>query len=251
MNSLIITLPSEVSDNSIRRLNEARFEIGNQASEESKKAIGVALDAPGLIRCPDGHMYFNNGGTPGTVPLEQNAIAGTGNMTYWWFATPGSHVLLSAKENIVKLSSTNSVLKGNLSELKYSPRLNELDLGSETEAALTGSIEDISSEVLSSIPLFKVRGPGVYGNISVFSGNESLEQLLINGTDCEGDITSLAACTELTRIRFNNSGVTGNVDDLADGLYSNGKTSGTLTYTYNSSGSAVTYTFSPSGWTKQ
>lgn len=250
MDTLVITLPDAVTDNTIRRLNEVRFEIGPMASEESKKAFGLATTAPGLIRCPDGNMYFNNpGGTPGTVPLHENALSGSGNLTYWWFATPGSHVLVSPKANITQLTSSNSLLKGDFSQLKYSPSLVELDLGQENLAALTGSIEEISQASLDSIPLFKVRGPGVTGNISCLSENTSLEEFVINGSDCTGDITSLAKCVNLERVRYHNSQVVGDMDDLADALFANGKISGTILYTYNSGGSGKTYTFTSEGWT--
>lgn len=250
MNTLLINLPDAVSDGSIRRLNEVRFEIGAMASEESKKAFGLATTAPGLIRCPDGNMYFNNpGGIPGTVPLHENALSGGGILTYWWFATPGSHVLVSPKANITRLTATQSLLKGDFSQLKYSPILVELDVGQENLASLTGSIEDISQASLDSIQLFKVRGPGVTGNIACLSENTNLEEFIINGSDCTGEITALAKCVNLSRVRYHNSQVSGDMDDLADELYANGKTSGTIVYTYNSSGSSKTYTFTAEGWT--
>ena len=252
MNTLLINLPDAVSDGSIRRINEVRFEIGTGASEEAKKAIALAVTAPGKIRCPDGHMYYNNpGGIPGTVPLAENALSGSGNTLYWWFATPGSHVLISPKSNITQLASLTSILKGDFSQLKYTPTLLELDLGQETDPALTGSIEDISQDSLDNITSFKVRGPGVFGNISCLGENTHLENFTINGTDCTGDITSLAKCIALQQVRFNNTLVTGNVDDLADELFANGRVSGTLQHIYDSAGSAVVYTFTSEGWTKE
>lgn len=250
MNTLITKLTDAVTDNTIRRLTEAVFETASFVSDVDKKAIGIATDEAGLIRCPDGHMYYNNSGTPGTVPLPDHTLSGSGSLVYWWFGTPGCHIMISPKAAITKLAASNSALNGDFKELAYSERINELVLGSESVAALTGSIENINQTSLDNISIFTVRGPGVTGNIECLSSNTSLTEFNVPGSDISGNLLELGHATSLTRIRFHGTQIVGTMDDLADELYANGKVSGTVQYIYNSSGSATVYTFTAGGWSK-
>lgn len=240
MNTFKITLQDAVTDPSIRRIDELRFEVPATASSDSKKVIELAMAANGKIRCPDGSMFDAN---PSAAPVAEKVLYGNNNFVYFWFSSPGSHLMISPKSKVYGFRS--STIIGNLSAFKFTDTLRILNASS-----FAGSVGDINQDAIDAMSEFIIHGESVIGNISVFSENETLQTFNVSDTSIEGDILSLSNCIALHILRFHDSHITGDVDDLADAMFANGRTSGTMIYTYNSSGSGTTYTFSDEGWSK-
>lgn len=122
-----------------------------------------------------------------------------------------------------------------------------------------GDVSLVASERIKTLELVSGDELKVTGNIEAFKDSSLLTSLVLFNTDCSGDIGTLGKLTSATRIMFRNSSkVEGEVTDLLDSLFENGKVSGAITISID--GTSATYngqrvsanisaTFSSSGWT--
>ena len=244
MDCLIMSLPAEVSDNTLRKLGEMKMEILSTSTYGKVDLAFKALADRGNARIVAGEgTYFtdsahsaNNGQE--VLELGSNYIVNG----------EGGSLFLGNKQNITNMTLDSGV-KMNLDEIKY---CNELVWLYGKSGTLEGDIANFAG-ITDKLNHFDVRSVNnVYGDLSVFENTSELTLLLLERTKCSGSILNLKDCHNLaTLYLYDTTGVTGDPDDLADAMYDegNGRTSGTLTYTSPSNVRSV-YTFTASGWTK-
>lgn len=98
----------------------------------------------------------------------------------------------------------------------------------------------------------------VYGSIDYFYNADKINTFYTINTELEGDVSSFSHSTSAVNIGLSNSNVSGTLESLFDGMYSNGRHSGSVTAniaktnaTYNGvtpTGNIVA-TFTNDGWT--
>lgn len=285
MDTLITKTPAEVTDKSLPKIDEMTFLVKGLTGVAS-----FAVNAPsqsGYVRI-EGSAYFTD--TTGTQnygktqrydgsPAQLLRIKGDGTDFYLFygnkygivrFSSLGTNVTsISCKSNtfqecnalkhlgvqnigfldgerldmslvrtdhLVMLSATTAV----------SPKVFKMDLSD------LDNIDNMTSITASSF------GSYVTGDLSAFANNAVLTELNLSFNAITGDISSLSKATSMTTLTLtNNPNITGTLESLLDGLYGNGKTSGTLSVgvvetsvTYNGAAvtSVKTATFTFGGW---
>ena len=244
MDCLVMSLPAEVTDTSLRKLGEMKMEI---LSTTTYSEVGLAFKSVpdrGNARIVAGEgTYFTN-----SAHTENNGqeVQELGNN--YIVNGEGGSLFLGNKQNITNMSLVSGV-KLDIEEVKYCDELIWLYGASGT---LEGDIANLSRFANQMVRLDVRSTNNVYGDLSVFSECETLTNLTLERTKCTGSIMNLQNCLSLaTLYLFDTTGATGDPDDLANAMYNGGegRTSGTLTYTSPSNVRSV-YTFAAGGWTK-
>lgn len=70
--------------------------------------------------------------------------------------------------------------------------------------------------------------PNIKGDIAVFKNTPNLTSLVLGNAGIYGDIISFSSCLKLTTLNIPRTNISGNVEDFAQDLYSNGKNSGSI-----------------------
>lgn len=115
-------------------------------------------------------------------------------------------------------------------------------------------IEQISS--LKKFTIFVTPGSGI--TTSTAKELTGLTELTLSTNDIRGEVSDLSTLVNLTSFIARGSAITGDLKDMFDGLYDNGKTSGTLYVNVNSPikyngvvpSSAFSVVFSAGGWSE-
>lgn len=114
------------------------------------------------------------------------------------------------------------------------------------ENGLVDTMAFSGSTTLSSLNL--TSNNKASGNILVFANN-NLTSITIRNTSLEGDIVNLSKCISATTMTLRNTNLYGSIESLVEGLYSNGKASGTIAIEFG--GTNITFhgnTFSTVGY---
>lgn len=121
----------------------------------------------------------------------------------------------------LQIYETEVVLKW----LKDNPYISELILGG---ANIVGNLADIKNTNISNLKIEKTNR--VYGDIDVFANNEEITSLqLIQLHEMKGNIESLQNNLNLIELFVSNSiRISGDINVLAQNLFNNGKTSGSV-----------------------
>lgn len=285
MNTLITKTPAEVTDKSLPKIDEMAFLV--------KGLTGIAsfvVNAPsqsGYVRI-EGSAYFTN--PDGTVdygkvrPYDGSStqlfrIKGDGTDFYLFYGNKYGLIRFSSVGNDAVSISCKSNTFQECDALKYLgvQNIGFLD-GEKLDMSLvrTDHLLTLSASTSVSPKVFKMDlsdldnidnmthilavffDSAVTGDLSAFEDNTALIELDLSFNAITGDISSLSKATSMTTLTLTrNPNITGTLESLLDGLYSNGKTSGTLSIsvvdtsvTYNGAAvtSAKTATFTSSGW---
>lgn len=172
-----------------------------------------------------------------------------------WITGGVTGQLSNVRKNFTVLKLIESQVTGSLEDIGDITTLTGLSLfGSRL---ITGSLEDL--EDLTNLTEISLGyNSNISGSLSDLATLTNLASLsLTTMANVSGTLSSLSTMTALTTLSISNLSVTGAVEDLLDGMVTNGRTSGTLTIsslpsgcTYNGaafSGSKK-FDFSGSGW---
>lgn len=127
----------------------------------------------------------------------------------------------------------------NFDELKFSKNLNNFKAFSGSNT--TGSLSTFNDKI--HMYELCVYGKKTTGTLKDIGNLKEILNLVIDNTNVSGNIKDLSALTKLSKVNISNSlNIEGKLEDFCNGLVSNGKTSGTLSFTGNG---IVTYNNTP------
>lgn len=251
MNMLEIKLPSAVTDGTLKRIDEFEFFVsGAWDSVANNNRLVVRRSQTVTVRIVEGDAFFtdstntqNNGKT---MTLEGN---GTTNL---YISSGSAKILIGDKQYLNTLNfpeGRNVILTG---DINYLPSLGMYYL------TMNKCFFEAQMDVSKYVALSELRIANPSNEIEFrLSDFHVSSTIAITGTKVSllGSVENLSHLKTLTLFRGRVQ--SGAAEDLFDGLFANGKVSGTLTL--DVSGGGVTYngqvingisaTFSPTGWT--
>lgn len=284
MNALITKLPGVVSDDSLMKIDELRVEIESTTGSSNFTTIRTAssYQSGGQVRIVgDETCYFTN--SSGTENYGQIAEYSKVNRTDTFYLKGNSFTLFIGKKydlESISFPSKSAITGGSL---KYSSKLDSFigynlkaksiypladicttslkRLFLATNVEMVGDVEDFAN--VANMTAIELEQSYIGGNMSVFESTTKFTNFKITypktGRKLSGLISALSGNKSMTYLNLTSQDeVTGTLESLLDGLFSNGKVSGNITIhltgtgvTYNSSPitSQKTATFSSSGWT--
>lgn len=251
MKSLITKLNGVASNNELIKLNECsvRFCVSNSATPlEEVSNISFTVDnAPYVNKqkvsvgehllkiSPKSSLTYIRFSDDNIV-VDLSSLKGTGNM-------------LSLKEILQTNTSTyhkGNCYKGDLSDLSDFSNLEKIEF--EGCKGITGNTSDISK--FTNLKVFNGYGTSVdFSDISSLLQLTTLEQLQLGGTGV--NIEPFAVLTRLKVLSCRYAPFSGSIENLAQGMITQGRTQGTLrvtcshsniTYQGNKSDKEVSYT---------
>lgn len=284
MECLTIQLKGSVNDPSLMKMDEIRVAVNATAVTRISidKANGTLSNGGQLRIVGDASCHFTD--STGSSDLGQVANYSTSSVSNNFYVTAGEYTLFIGRKNDIQyilFPSRSNVTGGSF---KYSEKLKffvgyymssdmkvavtellNLDVLQEfycSYAEIYGSLSEFTN--LNNMTKFVVEQCCVGGNVSAFADTTKFTEIKATknskGYDnLEGSITAFAKNKGLTELNLGNqSGVTGAVEDLLDGLHANGKVSGNILLRLRGSGvtkngaaittTDVTATFTSSGW---
>lgn len=279
MSALITTLPESVNNDFLYKIGEFYFDL--DSSSKSKFTLRVsdeyAVPAPGGLRLA-GTPYFTNENNQNLGKSLPN-VYGARDV----YVSPGkSRVFISPKERLIifRAVDTDIILpesgfqktgitqihidhlrdyngeKPDLSIIN-SPSLLVISNGSVVTKWLKGgNINGLTN--IANIQNMALLNQGCELDINAIPASITrARDWRLTGCSCSGNISKFANCDKLSVLEFDSPAVTGVVEDLLDGIYAAGKTTGT--FRIYSNGTSVTYggatftgsktfTFTDGGW---
>lgn len=222
--------------------------IGNFYIKSSKNYTIKIIDG-------NGYLCDSSGNNP---TLEDNYEAsGTGSKTWYTTANSDVTILVTNKYGIINFGTDDTTTKlkdFDVSQFAYT-QLSLFHYG--YPISLAGSISDWGSlkDTLSEVQ-GRANAVGIEGDISVFSDFTALTKLMLSGSQITGNIESLKNKTTITLIGFDNcydvygdikhlgtlinlsatemymqsTQIYGNIEEFAEAMISNGKTSGQIKF---------------------
>lgn len=285
MDMLQIKLPDSVSDESMTRIGELKVKF-TPGAEVCRVVISkTASNVAGSARIVGNAVFTSSDGTANlgtsvdypTDTIEFSLyIKGTGDF-FVFFGEKYKMVAFTISADtpndwIPSFEDCDFYACDNMKVLRlYRGRQQTLNLESlktlplETLLGSTaspgpfyGDVSMIASEAIKTLELVSGNELKVTGNIESFKDSDLLTSFVLLDTNCHGDISTLGKLTSATRILFTNApNIEGEVTDLLDNLFANGKVSGTVTIriagtfaTYNGQSrlTDISATFTSSGW---
>lgn len=283
-NTLITKLSSSVSASGLSRLGELRFHSRTSDKPVKIYVQRISASVAGKIRI-EGNAHFTNAALTEDYGQEINLDTSTTSQTF--YITAGDYYLFIPQKYY--LTSMTFYLDTTFGSVYTDdPGLFEMcdSLTSLTASGIAGSglgyfldigkIGDESLETLisssrsfkgdiatlkskSTIKKFNYYSGDIVGDISAFAGNTAMTELVSENSGMVGDIASLAGNKSLTMFGMPKSNVYGNANDLLDGMYAAGRTSGSCTLSFYGTGPEVylngskvaikVIDFSANGWT--
>lgn len=274
MNTLITKTPESVTDDTMIRLGEFGFYV--KTSVRTNGIITFSAIKQGKARIVGTAQFTDSAGTAQLgQELQYSGVAASTN----FYCTPGEFfIFFEGKYDVTSFvfvdtvyNDVNTEARFVNSDFTFSPvntftffkvglNLDLLDLsvlesyagGLNDDASkfVNGVIKRINSDYAKNCP----------SDFSDFAALTSLTRLNLRVfVQKTSDISVLASLVNLTELRFDSCDtVSGAIEDVLDGMFANGRTSGTLSVqnvytpnvTYNGSTMGnMSFTFSSNGWT--
>lgn len=138
-------------------------------------------------------------------------------------------------------------------------RLTRIIVTGKGKGSVVGDLAKFSGN--TAMQTIDFRTTGVSGNIATLSDCSNLQLLRLDSSNVNGDIQDLSSCTKLTQLAVNGlSGFSGTLESLLDGLFANGRVSGSIAVAAGLSGVSYNgelivstayknFNFNSSGWT--
>lgn len=242
MSALFIKLPEAVNNNSLKKYDEIRFKCTNFTG------IGVftiqQLSYTAKARIIGGGNFCTSGGE--SLGTEVDVPS---NSSYLRFTNAsGSEIFLDKKYDLRQFShdpAVAEIVDFDVSQFAYSTELRLLKLCNN---CCYGDIGMLAN--LSKLNEVKLQSTDCFGNLDDLANTTDFTKVGLALTRLTGDASSLSKNINLSRLYLADTKDSQyDFDELADGMVTNGRNSGTMA-TYNNDGTLVTYTFSIDGWTK-
>ena len=253
MDCLITKLPGEVSDGTLSKFDEISFNVHlvNSDSTNDRKLVAKCLGIAYTARIV-GNGHFTD--STNTSDLGKTATIGTANTTL--YLSDGDYILYIPKYqlDVLQFAATKTgIYRMRGESLAYTPIVyGNFNYVGWPEGY---SMDDFKK---SSFIILNIGHTNLDLSTEKLSGLTSVTTLgLTDSPNLRGSIANLAGNTAMTNLYVNVCpNATGAIEDLLDGLYANGKKSGSLIVnavtsgiTYNGAAfSLKTFNFSSSGW---
>jgi hypothetical protein len=253
MDMMQVKLPEAVTDNTLKTLDEIEFFVsGNWDSTATNNRIVLKTTSgeSSVVRIVDGDAHFTD--STNTQNLGKSITVPGDTLTSIYISSGSAKILISNKEHIRTINyptGRNTVLTDDVNflspiRLNYTSMINcyfENPLDVDKYSALIELRVNNPQNQIS----FNLSDIKVY----------SVLQLLGSNVVVHGSISDLSQNKNLSEIRLKES--TGAAEDLFDGMFNGGRTSGSLlmifsggTVTYQGSAiRGITAAFSSEGWT--
>lgn len=201
-------------------------------------------------------LTLKNGSTVlGTGVNISLALTGPTSINFYPEANGDYEISIYSKYSIVNLNFNNGCIIKSLFP-EYLTAISILELNQPSNSDFTLDVNSLSNNpALTSLSSYCNNGvlygdianlpennykevniqggshASVSGNISKFNNKTNIQQITLSRTSVEGNIEGLNNLTKLTRLNISYSeNITGDVCTLAEGLLSNGKTTGDVTF---------------------
>lgn len=274
MDCLKINTPSEVTDTSLAKVGELRFDI--DISEVKTFFVGAAgIPAEkntGMYIIGDGHFTDSDG----TSDLGETRAYDLFSTTQFWLS-PGKYTLVLTQKYYIKaltISFGATLVGGTFFAMDELTSLNIANLVNGVGGIFTP--KDFESSTLSVFTSNGIRN--IEGKLEDLKLSDSATQFNVANQDIEGDVADLPRTLTLVSLSGNNrftgdiedapltattvnvggTTVYGSLDAYFDAIYANGKTSGTVTVLTNTGlmtlngtplyGRSIVATFNAGGW---
>lgn len=237
-NCLATKLRAIVNDNSLPRVNGFRFDVIDGITGENAYKFTT-----------DGEVI---------VPVEFPVVTQSGSTYELSKGTYKFNVVDKYSLKILRIANAgySTGISMSLDSLKFTRNITQLSITNAPAGFGGGDISSISENTkMNDCEIYKVNATG---DITAFSNLIFLNRLVIrDNPSINGNIASLAKLINLSSLYINNTGCSGTLESLGEGMVSNGRTSGTLTISCNNivthNGIAVTglkyIDFTSSGYT--
>lgn len=241
--SLILKLDESVSDDSLPKLGEMFFDVkSNSNFTFSYVTQGNAEYTARIIGT--GNFFTDN---TYTTSAGTTVTQTTGSL----YLSSGTYKVGITQKYIVRELGNNfgladtGAIEFDCSNMKYC----------DYNFALNAShwkIENFSAENMQKCVLINASGAvDMEVDVEEFKGlSNDLYSVNIGTTSCYGDaVDAFGNKTSLSLLVFGTTSCTGTYGDICDAMFSNGRTSGTMTILANDGTGVHTVTFSENGWT--
>lgn len=232
---IVLTLSGSVPDNgNLRKIGECRINVSSVASPDygtsGTQRLIIKSSKGQTITCTGSGSFTDGSGTPTVTQYTLSA-----NTQHTLVLKNGDFQISIPDKYSLTFLRLYSSLSINIDELYLSTGLTSLQTNS---AKTTGNLKALKNLPLT---LLELSGSSVNGDIANLPA--SLTTLYIACKDVFGDVASLGKCTSIETIMASDSNISGRLEDLADALLQNGKTSGTVSCNFIRSN--VTYNNEP------
>jgi len=242
MQTLIIKLPSEVDDDSLKRIDEIRFEARTNLTPEGAARNVLELNPGSQVNGRiTGNGHFTN--AAGTQDNGKSFNVGKG-ATYTYTSIGDYYLFIGHKDILTKVKIDAVGLFIELSELSYCTNLKVISI---IDLRGAGDLSDIIN-VLPGIEQLTLRGNLFTGDAGLLDETENLTELMLRNTAITGTL-NIGRNIGLSSVNIIGTEVVADFDDIADNMVTNGRVSGTMEV-YMPNQAHVVYTFTSEGWTK-
>lgn len=242
MQALVIKLPSAVDDDSLKRIDEIRFEVRSNLTPEGTAINVLELNPGGQVNGRiTGNGYFTN--ASGTQNKGTSFNVGEGS-TYNYVSIGDYYLFIGRKDILTKVKIDATGIFIELSELSYCTNLKNISI---IDLRGSGDLSDIIN-VLPGIEQLTLRGNLFTGDAGLLDETENLTDLMLRNTLITGTL-NVGKNIALSSINIFGSEITADFDSIADDMVENGRVSGTMEV-YTPTSAHFVYTFTSEGWTK-
>lgn len=242
MQTLIIKLPSEVDDDSLKRIDEIRFEVRSNLTPDGAASNVLELNPGGQV---NGRITGNGHFTNASGTQDKGKSFNVGEGATYNYASIGDYYLFIGHKDIltkVKIDATGIFIE--LSELSYCTNLKVISI---LDRRGSGDLSDLKN-VLPGIEQLTLRGNQFTGDVGLLDETENLTELMLRYTAITGTL-NVGRNIGLSSVNIIGTEVVADFDDIADNMVTNGRVSGTMEV-YMPNQAHVVYTFTSEGWTK-
>lgn len=253
MDCLITQLPGEVTDDTLSKYNEVSFEVSLKNTDSTNDRKFVAKSSASVTARIVGNGHFTD--STNSQDLGKTATIGVINTTL--YLSDGDYILYIPKYGIDVLqfsASKKGIYKMRGESFKYSPiAYSNFNYFQFPEGY---SIDDFKK---TSLIILNVANSNLNIRTEQLTGLASTTTINIaSNINVRGLISALGGTNKAMTTLYVNGcqNVTGDIEDLMDALYSNGKVSGSISVNGSSSGvkyngasfALKTFTFGAGGW---
>lgn len=249
MNDCLLTqLKASVNNDGLSKLGILTLKVTPQTiANTNQQRFGFRASNGKVVTLKAYGGYFAT--TPQNIEVDKltTRVIKTADVDVLYFKNAEYHLEVENKYGLTILrnaGNANSIVSINIDELPYCDELTQLSVNNSQSVGNITSIKNLIGLTILSISNTNIEGdianlsslvsltelgintPGVYGDCVALKNMTSLRNLSVRD-GVYGNIVNLSKCISLIEGYVNLSMIEGTLESLADGMVSNGRTSGT------------------------
>lgn len=216
---LLTQLKATVNDPNLRKIGEILLRVHSTDDPDytSTQRITISSSVAQTLKCLDGGTFVDSSGVPTStefaVTTTPNRIAMCGN---------GNYCVSVPNKTAITLLRAQSQIGININDLDGCPNL--ADLGADNPYC-SGNLLSLKNTIVAQCVLSKAQITGTLADLP-----STITSLYTNACGLIDDIANAGHLVNMGTFETpNNPQLTGNLEDFAQALFDNGKTSGSLT----------------------